>query len=814
MPRKQQSLGKIEDIKLRINKCNWVSPSGSMYIYNVIPLSKKRSMRRHPRYHTYSIFANKSYEIGEEIECDLNVTESPKDGSLNYTVTKIYYSFPKTAKGQWEYLNHFASEHSFKRVYNVIDDTYKENVKILEVLTGSDEDNQTLRAVVESQMPDALKDKFHQLCEKIAENKKLAVISNALPKELSDEITDTVLTAIGQINPIPDSAVKSFMHNPFVLIDTADGIGFKKADKLRAKLHELYPKKTRYFASNIYRLQYGADSVISDYIQSKGNTYLPFADFKKAMLTDLNINEEHFEKLMETVYNPDIAPSIKEDRRITLFDNDTKVTTQKVFREEESIFDYLTNSDDVAEIKNFDNSLNEFIDDNQLTLTDEQLNVFKSFNKNKFTLVIGPGGVGKTYTIGQLIKFVTENLGLKVKLAAPTGKAAKVLKGYTGHEASTLHHLFGILPGGQSTPAVAKKNMEGTDALVVDESSMMDSALFSEIIKTLQHYPNLRLVFVGDEFQLPSVGYGNILHTLINYNLCNTQRLTKVFRQKNADESGIVELSMQLRNGKVLLKNHQDEWYSVGSDLHVKNIETVHELHDQVISAYATLIKRGYEPEDMMVLNAKNAGLTGQAQLNVDLQRVYRTYKGWDDFETEFHWTKTYNKVETNFYKNDYVMVTKNQDARVQYPVDVKTKHVSQYSIVNGDTGRILEINDNYVVIQLEDYDFPVKIDKNEALSSLVLAYSITIHKSQGSQAKVGVMVIAPNDAYQVNANLIYTGISRFQEKLYLMGALKVLRAKSGTFENKNRDTILEYELKAHKYLNAEELKHNSEAVF
>ncbi|MDE6519220.1 MAG: ATP-dependent RecD-like DNA helicase [Ruminococcus sp.] len=356
---------------------------------------------------------------------------------------------------------------------------------------------------------------------------------------------------------------------------------------------------------------------------------------------------------------------------------------------------------------------------------------------SKIMVLTGSPGTGKTTTVLGIIEAL-EDMDMEIMLAAPTGRAAKRMTETTGKEAKTIHRLLEYNP----TDGY-KRNENNTldgDVLIIDESSMIDIILMNTLLKAVPHH--MKLIFVGDIDQLPSVGAGNVLRDIIDSGVFPVVRLTKIFRQAQA--SRIITNAHRINTGKFpdISNGRNTDFFYIESEDAEKASETIVDLVKRRLPAYY-----GVSSNDIQVLTPMRKGVTGAENLNRILQNALNPdsavlYRGGRSFRV-----------------NDKVMQIRNNYDK---------------EIFNGDIGIVTSIND-------EERTLTVLFDSGfvaytfDELDELVQAYAITIHKSQGSEYPVVVMPVMMNHFVMLQRNLIYTGITRAKKILVLVGNKKAV---------------------------------------
>jgi exodeoxyribonuclease V alpha subunit len=394
-----------------------------------------------------------------------------------------------------------------------------------------------------------------------------------------------------------------------------------------------------------------------------------------------------------------------------------------------------------------------------LKLAASQQNAIRQAATQKVLVITGGPGVGKT-TIVRAILEIFSAKGLHCELCAPTGRAAKRLSETTGREARTIHRLLEYDPGISGFKRDNRHPLEA-DLLVVDETSMVDALLMSQL---LQAAPSRAcLLLVGDVDQLPSVGPGTVLADIITSGAVPVVRLTEIFRQ--AGQSWIVRAAHQVKNGEMPEQASDDQ-----GDFYFVEASTPEAVVDRIVALVRERIpaRFGLDPfRDIQVLTPMNRSELGSRTLNARLQEVLNRPpagpgKGVPQVD-RYGWT---------FRVGDKVLQTVNN---------------YQKDVFNGDIGRILEINTNAQEVTVEFDGRKVAYEFGE-LDELALAYALTIHKSQGSEYPAVVIPLHEQHYLMLQRNLLYTGITRGKKLVTLVGSRRAL-----ALAVKRHDTIHRY---------------------
>ena len=366
-----------------------------------------------------------------------------------------------------------------------------------------------------------------------------------------------------------------------------------------------------------------------------------------------------------------------------------------------------------------------------------QLAAIRQAVTSKVMVLTGGPGTGKTTTTQGIIAAL-KKAGLRVLLAAPTGRAAKRMSEATGMEAKTIHRLLEYNP--QDGYKRNDENPLEGDALIVDECSMIDILLMNNLLKAVP--VGMRLVFVGDIDQLPSVGAGNVLRDIIDSQRIPVVRLVRIFRQ--AQKSRIVMNAHAINQGRF-----PDTSNGRDTDFFFMREDDPERAAETIVRLVKERLPRAYResPDRIQVLTPMQRGVVGAANLNLLLQQALNPSG------------PSLNRGGYTYRQGDRVMQQRNN-----YDKDV----------FNGDLGYIREVNTEERTLKVDFDGKWVEYDVTE-LDELTLAYATTIHKAQGSEYPIVVMPVLMTHFVMLQRNLIYTGITRAKKICVLLGAAKAL---------------------------------------
>lgn len=380
-----------------------------------------------------------------------------------------------------------------------------------------------------------------------------------------------------------------------------------------------------------------------------------------------------------------------------------------------------------------------------MKLTEEQLSLLESINKNNIVMLNGSAGTGKSQTTKALIKMLDDNC-YSYTLLAPTGIAAKRLRQATGRQASTIHmHL-------------ACHRSVG-DFLIIDECSMIGVNLLGCLFNFIPDYT--KIVLICDEAQLASISCGNIVQDIIDSGVMTIVNLTKVFRY---GIGGIATVATDVRTGKNLSENMNFKDY--------KFIPISSNPINDILSIYEKEIKN-YSPEDIMILSPFNVRNAGTYAINSALQNKYNTNPTF----------LTYKKqgFDIEFKIGDRIVNTENN-------YHMTSDYGDELAVMNGDIGTIID-NDGYNTTV--KFDNGIAYLENNDMYKMLLATAVSVHKSQGNQAKCVIVVIDKSHGFFLNRNIEYVAMSRAQEKLIVLGDIDTINNALSIQQEKSRETYL-----------------------
>ena len=566
------------------------------------------------------------------------------------------------------------------------------------------------------------------------------------------------------------NAVEKIQENPYILVDIVYGVNFNNIDKIAMQIGIPMDSDYRIKSGIKYAL------LVASY---NGNTCVLKENLIEYVKNVLEVDRERIE---DNLINLNVSSQI----HIDVENHNEYVFLEELYKAEKNIAQRLLtlrDCDNVKFIKNFDNEIKKHEEKIDIELSEKQFEAVRQINENNVCIITGGPGTGKT-TIIKCVLEVYKSHKKKVVLCAPTGRAAKRMSETTGEDAKTIHRLLEIGKFEEDKLGSVDTDVSPVDAdvLVVDEMSMVDVFLMNYLVKAL--FLGTKVIFVGDPNQLPSVGPGCILKDLIDSDEFATVHLDKIFRQ--AAKSKIIVNAHNVNNG-VNFIGRKDYAEDAENDFFYINESNQDKMLYQVLSLSKERLKNYGDYEffrNIQVLTPTKKGKMGTKELNKSLQEALNPMN-------EEIVEKTYGEV--TFREGDRVMQIKNN-----YDIywekgsrnDLRT-YESGTGVFNGEIGRIIKIDTKERQIQVEFDDGKVTWYAFSELDQLEHAYAITIHKAQGSEFDVVILVVPQSSNMLLTRNLLYTGITRAKKLLIVIGNKNLVEYMVNNCDTKKRNTGL-----------------------
>lgn len=501
--------------------------------------------------------------------------------------------------------------------------------------------------------------------------------------------------------------LNTLKSNPYIVLAKSDYFTFKQIDNIALNIgFDIYDKS---------RLKYGLLSVLRTAINLSGSTGYPVNKLLHKFNKELGVNNVSlFQEALVT---------LRDDKSVVI--ESDLVYDKNYYDAEKEIAEKIKEISARPILKGiFKKSIiDKECDIFDFKLTDEQKLAIKKCLLYNFSVLTASAGCGKS-TITRVLVNVFLQHDYRVILLSPTGKATRRLEECADYPAQTIHKFLNVkhkLDDAETTDI-------GENAVIIlDECSMVDIQLFKTLLRSIND--TTKIILIGDSHQLPSVQAGNILGDLIDSKKVNICKLTQVMRQ--AQDSHILDYCNKVNSGQGIRECKEP-------DIFFSQFSSSEKIKDTLLTAYSREYRNRGGFSDLQVLTIYKKGAVGDTTLNKEIREIVNPYS--EDLST------------FGFMLHDKVMHTKN--------------NYKKY-VFNGETGIVSRVEDDTLYVQ---YDGRVVEYTSEDIDELQLAYSSTVHKSQGSEYKV-TFVIVDNEvsSYLLNRKILYTAISRGKEKVYLL---------------------------------------------
>ncbi len=510
-------------------------------------------------------------------------------------------------------------------------------------------------------------------------------------------------------------------------------VSFRKADMVAGRL-ELSINDQR-------RIKEGISKYIEYNLNNKGNLFVYKYDFINELSDYLNkfgaynkntlLEKEEIEKAINSLIKEEIVAIEKDkDDNICIYPKFYLDMENRIVEIIEEIL--KQNNTKIApslEIK-------DYLERKHIIASDTQKQAIIMALTNKISILSGGPGSGKTTTAKLVVDAIKEfNPNAKIELAAPTGKAATRLSEGMDRESKTIHRLIGLKGFGEKETQLKEVN---ADFLIIDEASMIDIYLFYSILSVIDY--KTQVLIIGDHNQLPSIGPGLVLKDLIESKIIPCIILEEVYRQENGSEI--------VKNADKVIYGKKDLELEGSNDFIFIETKSIAEIQENIISNIENLIRLGYEINDIQVITPMNKGGIGALELNRIIQGKFNSKEIYES-EIRVGATKVFRP------KDKVMQITNNYNL----------------GVFNGEVGEIQWTSETTEGVKVSvDFGNKQIIYTNENLYELVLAYAITVHKSQGSEFDAVIMPIHSTQSLLLNRSLVYTAWTRSREKLICIG--------------------------------------------
>ena len=605
--------------------------------------------------------------------------------------------------------------------------------------------------------------KAHEIAIQIAEKSEMRKVMMFLQKYgISLNLGAKIYQKYG------DSVYSVLQENPYRLADDISGVGFKIADEIayRIGIH----------TDSDYRIKSGLAYTLLQ-AGGEGHVYLPREELFRRAEQLLGVDASYMEKHLVDLSMERKIIQKEENGQVFVYPAQyyyLELNTARMLRELDI---------DCPEDEHIvERRISQIQKETGTVLDEMQKKAVKEAAGHGLLVLTGGPGTGKTTTINAIIRFF-ESEGAELRLAAPTGRAAKRMTEATGYEAQTIHRMLELtgMPEDdrEGQPVHFERNAENpleADVIIIDEMSMVDIHLMHSLLMAVT--AGTRLILVGDENQLPSVGPGNVLRDIIRSGQFPVVELTKIFRQ--ASESDIVVNAHKINRGEQVEINNKsrDFFFLKRYDADII-IRVVIALIQEKLPKYVEA-----KPFEIQVLTPMRKGLLGVERLNQILQR-YLNPPDPSKKEKEIG--------QGLFREGDKVMQIRNNyqlewEVRGRYGIPVD----KGVGVFNGDTGIIRTINEFAELAEVEFEDGRYAQYTFKQLDELELAYAVTIHKSQGSEYPAVIIPILSGPRMLMNRNLLYTAVTRARKCVTVVGSEETFREMINNEKQQRRYSSLD----------------------
>ena len=605
--------------------------------------------------------------------------------------------------------------------------------------------------------------KAHEIAIQIAEKSEMRKVMMFLQKYgISLNLGARIYQKYG------DSVYSVLQENPYRLADDISGVGFKIADEIayRIGIH----------TDSDYRIKSGLSYTLLQ-AGGEGHVYLPKEELFKRAEQLLGVDASYMEKHLVDLSMERKIIQKEEKGQVLVYPAQyyyLELNTARMLRE--------LDIDCPEDEERVERRISQIQKETGTVLDEMQEKAVKEAAGHGLLVLTGGPGTGKTTTINAIIRFF-ESEGAELRLAAPTGRAAKRMTEATGYEAQTIHRMLELtgMPEDdrERQPVHFERNAENpleADVIIIDEMSMVDIHLMHSLLMAVT--AGTRLILVGDENQLPSVGPGNVLRDIIRSGQFPVVELKKIFRQ--ASESDIVVNAHKINRGEQVEINNKsrDFFFLKRYDADII-IRVVIALIQEKLPKYVEA-----KPFEIQVLTPMRKGLLGVERLNQILQR-YLNPPDPSKKEKEIG--------QGLFREGDKVMQIRNNyqlewEVRGRYGIPVD----KGVGVFNGDTGIIRMINEFAELAEVEFEDGRYAQYTFKQLDELELAYAVTIHKSQGSEYPAVIIPILSGPRMLMNRNLLYTAVTRARKCVTVVGSEETFREMINNEKQQRRYSSLD----------------------
>ncbi|WP_075810294.1 AAA family ATPase [Clostridium perfringens] len=729
----------IKNFKVKIIKERFAKEDFKIYVVDIIEGESIKTNKNNEYVingNVHTLYPNVEYEVkGEE--------EIHKTFGYQYKIVNIRRDKPIDTDSSRAFLKEIITEKQtdvLLSVYpDIIDRVIKNNIEDIDL-------NKTK----------GIKEKtFNIIKNRILENFVLIDLIDRFGGALSFSNVKKLYDQYTSVRKVEQELKK----DPYKCLCKLSRIAFKSADKILLNLEDKSKKDENIFnfgfdlISSKQRLRACLDYSLKEN-EMKGNTIASLKEIAKSCSKLTPESMQHFLEVINEEENYFV-----DKKRDVIAIKETYETEKYIAK---TLLEVLDNSVDW----NIETEV--YRVDEDVKLTDEQLNTLNNLVKYNVSVLTAPAGAGKSQSVKMAVNML-EDLEKSYIMMTPTGKSSEVLAEYSGKDVGTIHRKLGFNPSATPSWGYNENRKLDVDVVFVDEFGMVDIFLMKHLLEAID-VERTKILFVFDAYQLASVGCGNIAYDLLTSGVIPINELTKIFRY---GEGGLMNIATKTRNSESFLPNNFQGVQSFGTKkdyifIQKDDVKTT----QQMVQIYDKLLKDGYSIEDISVVVSQNKGAYGTKNLNKSIQDLVQSNK-------ENNYIK---RGDTIFYVGDKVIqVVNNYKA-------LKTNGEEDH-IYNGNTGIVLAIRNDVLVVGFKNKKI---VYSREELEQLELGYCTTIHKMQGSSSKQVIMITPKNHAFMLNSNLLYVGETRAKERVWHVGDILTVNRAIKKKENLQRNTYLD----------------------
>lgn len=683
-------------------------------IYGAIPVSDCDKIILHPKYKNFTLLS-KNLTLKEGSTYELEVTEVNGNYGIQYQIDSI----PSLDNLD---INNLTFDQSLNILsVNTSDKLAKELLKhypnIIQLFMTDKIDEIDVKKLY------GIKDiRLAQIMENTKDSLKWYEIIHKCKKF---ELTIKECGLLSKLYDNVDTIEKNLNERPYYNLINICGRGFENTDGLVA---ELFPEMRESDDRKVYAIFWRLGKNEND-----GNTKIDFDELKDQIEYYDNLLLGNIEEVIK--FNSDL---------FYLSDNKEWISILSTYLAEKNIFNFI--KDKLNNSKKLDIDYSKYCEVDGFKLSEMQSLSVKNLCEYNFSLLLGFAGAGKTTCLRSMISAMEDN-GLSYRIVCPTAKASLRVTQVTKRKAQTIHRLV-----------LSEKELN-YDVILMDESSMVDLPTFTMLLNSITN-ENCRIILIGDNAQLLSVGLSNIFNDIIKSQKVPTTMLTEVFRYS---DKGVAYVATNIRQGKKFLDGYETQLLSSK----YKFIQT-DEIVDTLLGEYQKLLNKGVKIDDILCLSPMRVGEEGCFNINSAIQNIVNPLKGKDkQISTKMN-IRGINYV-TNFRINDIVICKKNDYSAILYDEYLKIKeNETNYgikeelkgscSIFNGQSGKIRNIVDDGLVIQ---FDEELIYYSKSNLKNIMLFYIGTCHSAQGSESPYVISITSPLHLRMLNRQLCYVSSTR-----------------------------------------------------